>query len=150
MRRLRKFAQLPPGEQWLLLRAVFLLWAVRVALWSLPFRTVNAFVTRHSRAQTAPMNAPPLERLTWILAAAGTMLPGQRTCLVRALAGSILVGGQGYSPVLRLGVARQAEGKLDAHAWLECEGQVVVGGTDLDRYAAFPPFEKTGSGKGGS
>jgi hypothetical protein len=138
MRRFLKFTRLPGVEQRLLIRAVLLLWTLRIGLRTLPFRTVNAFVARRSQPRRTPLSPLPLARLIWILAAAGRLLPGSRTCLVRALAGSILVGGQGYSPNLRLGVARTGDGRLDAHAWLECDGQVLVGGTDLDRYSAFP------------
>ncbi|MGV3722888.1 MAG: lasso peptide biosynthesis B2 protein [Actinomycetota bacterium] len=145
MRRIHRFAQLPRVEQRLILKAVFLLWGVRIALWALPFRKVNAYVSKRSRSGVANSNAPSLERLAWIMAAAGRMLPGERTCLVRALAGSLLVAGQGYVPTLRLGVARREAGRLDAHAWLECDGRVLVGGGDLHQYAAFPPLPTNGS-----
>jgi hypothetical protein len=36
---------------------------------------------------------------------------------------------------LRLGIARDG-GRLDAHAWLESEGRVVIGNAELWRYAA--------------
>jgi len=146
MRRLRKFASLPGVERRLILEEVLLLWAVRFSLWVLPFRIVNGYVATHARARRRSRAAVPLDRLAWILGAAGTLLPGKRTCLVRALAGRLLVAGEGYTPTLRLGVARDADGRLDAHAWLECDGRVLVGGGGLDRYTPFPTHSHSGPG----
>lgn len=144
MRRLRKFASLPGVERRLIIEEALLLWAVRFALWVLPFRIVNGYVASHARARRMSRAAVSLERLVWILGAAGTLLPGKRTCLVRALAGRLLVAGEGYAPTLRLGVARDTDGRLDAHAWLECDGRVLVGADGLDRYTPFPAHTNAG------
>ena len=29
-------------------------------------------------------------------------------------------------------------GEFQAHAWLEADGEVLIGGEELERYAAFP------------
>jgi hypothetical protein len=47
------------------------------------------------------------------------------TCLTRAIAAQILLNRAGLPNELHIGVARGAA--FDAHAWIECEGQVLVG-----------------------
>jgi hypothetical protein len=40
---------------------------------------------------------------------------------------------------IRFGVARDGGGKFIAHAWVEADGRIVLGGvTSPQRYAAFP------------
>ncbi len=44
---------------------------------------------------------------------------------------------------LRIGVAKSAEGRLEAHAWVEICGQIVFGDLpDLSRYKALSPLDE--------
>jgi hypothetical protein len=44
-----------------------------------------------------------------------------------------------HTPALKIGVRRGAAMSLDAHAWVECDGTVVIGTTPaLTEYAVFP------------
>jgi hypothetical protein len=50
-------------------------------------------------------------------------------------------------------VARDADGPVQAHAWVESEGQVVIGGdVPLEKYTRLPGLDDKfpGFGKGGS
>ena len=67
-----------------------------------------------------------LEDIGTAVTAAGRHVPGS-TCLTEALVGEILLSRRGFPSRLRLGVAREA-GELRAHAWVESEGRIVVGG----------------------
>jgi transglutaminase superfamily protein len=53
------------------------------------------------------------------------------SCLARALAGQRLLGGMAATVVI--GVRRDAT-TLGAHAWLECDGSLVIGGAESDAY----------------
>jgi len=50
------------------------------------------------------------------------------TCLTKALAAHVLLRRVGHEGVLHIGVARDEAGKFEAHAWLECQGKVIIGG----------------------
>lgn len=136
LRRLRKFASLTGSERGLLLEAWFQTAAVRLALWVLPFR-----VARRLRWVKTPLlsriSIP--ERVAWAVAVAGRYVP-KATCLVKALAGQALLARRGHAARLCIGVAKP-EGRLEAHAWLEWEGQVLLGGSELDRYAGLVEWE---------
>jgi hypothetical protein len=44
-----------------------------------------------------------------------------------------------WPTTLRLGVARSAEGKFEAHAWIEHNGRVIMGLVqDLERFTQLP------------
>lgn len=139
MRLFRKYLALPGPERALLHRAVLLLWLFRVCLRVLPYRQVSALAARWARPGPGASTPPDLDRLEWILGAAARCLPGRRTCLTRALAGQVFLGRLGYPTLLRLGVHRPEEGGLEAHAWLECSGRVVVGAEERERYTALQP-----------
>lgn len=70
----------------------------------------------------------------------GSRFVAGSTCLVQALAGQWLLQHEGYAPQLRIGVSK-AEG-FEAHAWVELEGKVLIGGPDESaRFTPFPPME---------
>jgi len=56
------------------------------------------------------------------------------SCLTQALAAHLLLCRRGLTPQLHIGVAKDQRDRLIAHAWVESEGRIVVGGTDLQRY----------------
>jgi hypothetical protein len=66
-------------------------------------------------------------------------VPVVGTCLTQALATQILLGWRGHPTHLRIGVAYSETGQLQAHAWIESDGQIVVGElSDLPRYHPLP------------
>jgi hypothetical protein len=52
------------------------------------------------------------------------------SCLTQALAAQVLLRREGFDPKLQLGVARDEAGKFIAHAWIECDGRIVIGGSN--------------------
>jgi len=56
-------------------------------------------------------------------------VPGA-TCLTQALATQTLLARHGYPAGLRIGVMRDARGRLAAHAWLAWQGAVILGETE--------------------
>ena len=147
MNRLRKFFVLPTPERVLLVRAFALLFAVRLALWILPFKVLRWILSRLARMLTPSHKEDrfPLEREPWALQIASRYVP-RATCLTRALAGQVLLGLSGTSASVRIGVAKTGTRQLEAHAWLESQGNVLIGGADADqKYAClltFNPWER--------
>lgn len=65
--------------------------------------------------------------------------PGRATCLVRAVAGWLLLRRRGISSVVRFGVRRH-EGALEAHAWLRVGEATVLGGEEAQTFAPIADF----------
>jgi hypothetical protein len=61
------------------------------------------------------------------VAAVNRRLFPDRPCLTQALAARYLLSRGGVPSVLQIGVARHGS-DLQAHAWLEREGGVIIGG----------------------
>jgi hypothetical protein len=126
-------------QRGLLLRAFFLVAAVRLALWTLPSRFVLRYALLwNERAKLRPTpGEPPADLVAWAVRAASRRIP-EASCLTQALAGQIFLGMHGYDSQIHVGVAREEEGRLSAHAWLEVEGRILIGDHGLDRYTRLP------------
>jgi len=120
-----------------------LLLLVKLGLRLLPFQTLQRFLARAMLAPVGLRNSDPAfpDRIAWAVAVASRCLPGTRICLPQALTGQVLLRREGYPAHLTLGVARIEEGRLEAHAWVESRGKVVIGGGGLERYNALSTLE---------
>ena len=55
------------------------------------------------------------------------------TCLTQALAGGFLIRRAGSNAVIHFGVAK-GEAGFKAHAWLESDGDILIGGREAAAY----------------
>lgn len=93
-----------------------------------------------SRLQQGPQAS--LDSIAWAVTVASHYVPAA-TCLTQALAARVLLAGRGHSARLCIGVARSESGRLQAHAWVECAGRVVIGGAEAPvRFTPLPPLER--------
>jgi hypothetical protein len=131
---LRKFFSLPAKERYILVKAFFLLIIIRLGLWFLPFRTLQKTIERlfHSPTTSHEPSLPP-EKFSWAVVAVSPYVPSA-TCLAQALTLQSLLSREGIHSDLEIGVARDDVAGIAAHAWLEVEGQVVIGGEGMERY----------------
>ena len=58
-----------------------------------------------------------------------------------ALDTQVLLSRRGHPTLHHIGVAKGEEGCLEAHAWLESRGKVVIGGSELERYTPLLALE---------
>jgi hypothetical protein len=65
------------------------------------------------------------------------MYPLNATCLKQALALCAVLARRGIQTQVFIGAARATEGQLDAHAWLECQGKVLLGEPAPGRYSTL-------------
>jgi transglutaminase superfamily protein len=132
-----KLLRLPPGDVRVLCEATVVVTAVRMSLWWLPFGSVRAIADRLARPgarRRAIAPEPIVERVVWAVRAAAARVP-RATCLTQALAARLMLERRGLSAALRIGVARAADERVEGHAWLECQGRIVIGEAEAARYA---------------
>ncbi|QSJ19249.1 lasso peptide biosynthesis B2 protein [Nostoc sp. UHCC 0702] len=144
MKRLRKFLNFTASDRYLLLSAAFILGAVRLGLWLLSFQTLQQVLARLTQATSKPqtLDESSIDKIVWAVNVASYYMPGHVKCLARALTTQTLLNQYGYSPELRIGVAKGDKGKFEAHAWVEHQEKVVIGNlTDLARFTPMPSFE---------
>lgn len=132
------------GDRLHLVSAFSILLLIRIGLWLLPFRMVLKLVERLSNPLQVSRRAhpsQPISHIVWMVNVSSRYTPGGAKCLARALTTQILLTQQGYLPDLRIGVTKAA-GHLEAHAWVEYQGRVIIGHlNDLARYMPLPSLE---------
>ncbi len=137
---MRALRTLGPRNVLLLFRIGLLLTAVRVGCRLVSLRRLHAFVTRVPRLpQTRSVpSAQSLARLVWAVEVTVRYLGG--SCLTRALALQWMLSRQGVPTRLWIGVKGGAASGVAktkpfaAHAWLEHEGKLLIGGTLANGY----------------
>lgn len=141
MRKLYKLAGLPKRDRALLFQAALLLAIVKLGLILFPFQTLRQWLAKIS-PQFTPQSPLSAEKVTWAIEVASRYIPGGVKCLTRALAARVLLARQGYITQLHIGVAKDERGQLEAHAWVESEGRVVMGRLhDGERFIPLANFK---------
>ena len=143
MKQIRKFLSLSTADRSLLLKSAFLLGVITLGLELRSFQTMQRFSMgkRQKTARVRHADRPLANRIAWAVRVASRYVPAA-TCLSQALAARMLLKQQGYPARLHIGVAKGERGQLEAHAWVESEGSIVVGNSrDLSRYTPLPSLE---------
>jgi hypothetical protein len=130
MRYLRRWRRHSRDEQKLFLLALFATSMVRASLLTLRLTVIRPAVNRYMRAAfpLPPHKRQSVEHIVWAVAAAARYSPVGTTCLASALVAQALFSRHGYHTCLRIGVRRDADGSFAAHAWVERDGYILVGG----------------------
>lgn len=142
MQTVKKFFALAPSDQRLVLTAASWVATIRLGLWLLRLQNTQRLLARFAKTRAA-INHPPAaspERIAWAVQAASRYVP-DAACLVQALAAQTLLARNGYAAEVRIGVALE-QGVLQAHAWVESQGKVLIGGGSvLDHLTPLTNFD---------
>jgi hypothetical protein len=140
MKKIRHFLRWPRPAKHLAVETALLLWAVRVALWLVPFKWIHRLITRYNRLK-ADHGEESLEiaRIIPMVVAISRYVP-RATCLAQAITAQILLARRHVATTLQIGVAKpDSSDILRAHAWLEYHNRVILGQIgDLAGYARLP------------
>lgn len=144
MRKMQKFLSLSFTDQCFLLRVGLLMIGIRLGLSLLPFGRLRhwlALLGQWRTSSTNPTVTPhEFKHLIWTVEAMGRLVLRDRACLTQALVGQLLLQRRGYPAHLCIGVAQDDQGVFHAHAWVESQGKVIIGGQDSPRYFAPLPM----------
>ena len=145
MRLLRKFTALSSDERRLLVRALLFASAIQLVLGRLPFTMLRRIVVRDrgSVGHVAGTDPSFPDRVVWAVTVASRRAPGSATCLSRALMVHAMLARRGYPSRLHIGVVRARPRALEAHAWVEREGRILIGGT-VSQIGEFTPLAAFG------
>lgn len=132
MGRLRRYLGLPAAERRLFHHAWAAVMWVRLRLWLLPFPVIRKQIEREPVPRFAPRQPWTPEQIAQAVRRAGRYVPWA-SCVVLALAAREMCAAAGHATRLHVGV-RPGQ-PFAAHAWLECEGRVLLGGEDAGDYA---------------
>ncbi|SEU28414.1 lasso peptide biosynthesis B2 protein [Paenibacillus sp. NFR01] len=143
--KLRKLAALDRATLALFPEAFWRLFAARIFL-LLPFyRTAPRLGLQscETTSFTRLADIPHIRGITKAISIMGRCTPWRSNCMVRAVAGLRMLEKRGIESTLYMGVARDREGRMIAHAWLR-SGMLYVSGDDaMKGFTVVEKFAKT-------
>jgi Transglutaminase-like superfamily len=135
--RLRRFGQVGNSRRIRLAEAALWLFLARVALMFVPFARIAghlghfgppAAVPAHTLRAAASLSEVELAtEISWAVTRAARYLPFKAVCLPQAIAAKAMLRRRRIDSVLHLGVAKDSQAHLQAHAWLDAAGVEVTG-----------------------
>lgn len=146
MRLLIRFFALPLREQATAVEAVFCLALARGLLF-VPFRRLAPLLGRPQTGDDGASIVLDARQRASALAIRRALLrvcerlPWYSSCLVRALAGRMMLRRRGMPSALHLGARSETEVELAAHAWLRCGEVDVIGVETADNYTPIVAFK---------
>jgi hypothetical protein len=144
MRNALKFLRSSKADRRMFLKATALLWAVRIGLWILPFQKLRDLLRRKRPGVATAVMPERAEQIARCVKRMSRYVPAA-TCLTQSLVTVRLLEDAALPACLRIGVAKNKLGELEAHAWVESEGRVIIGGrhADLKRFTVLQAVEGT-------
>lgn len=139
MNKLLKLIKVSKSERSLLVSAFVSLNLIRLGLFMLPFskllkliEIINNFLSKERKDKV------DIAQILHAVHTSNYYVLGNSKCLAKALTTQTLMKVHGYSSELKIGVAKENGSSLQAHAWVEHRGKVIIGG--LPNLATFTPL----------
>jgi Transglutaminase-like superfamily len=132
--RFETLRHLPRREKRLVLKAIWLVWQVRLHAWFNPLGVLETY--HHLPVQRGSSQHAPVYQLIWAIQTA-TRFVSHPTSLTEALAAKALLAQYGYDSRLHVGVTKKGQ-VFCAHVWLSQGGDVILG--DADDLPQYRPF----------
>jgi hypothetical protein len=135
----RRYRNLSQEDRGLVLRGMVLLSLTVLGLRTMSFRRCKELICQFSLTAPFPRQIPAVpqteERMKLVSAmnAVERNGPWQPNCLERSLALWWLFQLNAVEGELRIG-GRKDQGRFEAHAWVECDGQVLNDTTDVHKH----------------
>lgn len=139
MRKIRNFLLLPFQKKKLLLKSLLFVWLIRLGLWILPYKLLTKWL--NSIGSSAAINEindwKLIKEVSHTVRSCAKSVPFA-SCLTQALATKTLLRLNGQNSNLRIGVDKDENEKLIAHAWIEIDSKIIIGGSpELGRYTVL-------------
>lgn len=134
------------GGKKLFLQAYISISLIRLGLYILPFHRLQYLIFKAERLKFVSMMIPDatVRAIALSVERSARYSMGNPMCLAKALTTVVLMSIYGFPYQINIGVAKDESNNLEAHAWVESDGKIVVGYLpDLSRYV---PMSATGEG----
>jgi Transglutaminase-like superfamily len=131
---LKRLLRLQKADKWLLFEATSTIVIVRILLRCFPLPTIQRAVLELCIRWRSHNRCAP-DRIVWAITKTGSIAGSG--CLEQALAARALLVRYGYKPRLSIGVAKDEQLQLEAHAWVTNEDQILIGGHESGRYTTL-------------
>lgn len=150
IKNLHRFSRYSFKDKSLLIEATVLLTIAKTAVTFLPFRWIAPHLGQ-SMAET-PLSDHSghnriEDRISWAIQTMSRYLPWECKCLVQAVCGKLMLRRRRLISTLYLGVAKDENGSLSAHAWLRCGHRILTGDSGAEQFKIISSFGDQGFSK---
>lgn len=149
-RLIRKFLKLSWFDKILLLEVFFLTGIARAAILIFSFNKI-AKITGISKSESdmeiGEENLKIAVKVGWAIHAVSKRTPWESKCLVRAITAQVILHQKKISSTMYLGVAKDENKKLTAHAWVRCGSYILTGADEMKNFVQVAKFA-TSVGRG--
>lgn len=143
VRKVKKFCFLTWRDQLLLIEAFALTGVARLIILLVPFHKLASFIGKHmkeSPLQVSETAQFTIHKIKWAVTLVSFHTPWKSKCLVQALAAQTMLKRRRIDSTLYLGVARDRENHLIAHAWLRSGEDIITGGFECKWFTVVAQF----------
>ncbi|WP_032077244.1 lasso peptide biosynthesis B2 protein [Clostridium drakei] len=148
--KIAKFFKLSWQEKVLLIDGFFLSGIFRFVILFLPFNNLVEFVGKYkeeSSEEISDINKVTINKIGWAVAVVSRITPWESKCFVQALTAQRMLKKRKIDSTLYLGVAKNKQKKLLAHAWLRSGKIIVTGGLGCNSFTEVMKFSSKVRGR---
>jgi transglutaminase-like putative cysteine protease len=142
---LKRYARISRARKKLLWEALAALAIARLAMASLPFRRIAAWLGTPGAESPSTATAEEMrtaQEIGWAVGVLARRVPWDGRCLAQALAATGMLRRRGLEGTVSFGARRGESAGFDAHAWLRLGSHVVTGGPGHERFQTFTTFAR--------
>jgi transglutaminase-like putative cysteine protease len=143
---LRRYVRISRARKKLLCEALAALAIARVAMASLPFRRIAAWLGTPGAESPATATAEEMQtaqEIGWAVGVLARRVPWDGRCLAQALAATAMLRRRGLEGTVSFGARRGESAGFDAHAWLRLGSCMVTGGPGHERFQTLTTFSRS-------
>ncbi|MDW7755890.1 MAG: lasso peptide biosynthesis B2 protein [Brevefilum sp.] len=140
---MNQFLRISWSDRWLLAEAITFLSLVRLASKLVPFKRLAPFLGEPASTPDIEINQSTeafVKSIAWAIRIMAKYLPWTPSCLEKSMAAKRILQRRRIPSTLYLGVAKNNQNVLDAHAWLQCGPFIVTGETNHQHYINLISF----------
>lgn len=117
-------------QRYALSHTAVLIVCMRMGLWLLPYKRLCKLVDHLSRTSRPRRSLSHAEKkqVIWAVRSLSKRMMPDKPCLTQALVLKWRLQKAGEESDIHIGVRKNEDGEFAAHAWLEQDGQVLIGG----------------------
>lgn len=142
-KKLKKFFFSPWIQKVMLIEALILTGIVRFSILFIPFSKLARRIGKYKEESTKQLSDREkyiVYNVAWSVVAIAKRTPWESKCLVKALTAQIMLKQRKISSTLYLGVSKDNEKKLKAHAWLRCGEDIITGDNEREGFTVVAKF----------
>lgn len=143
---IRRFTRVSRRRKLAVIKATGLLLLARGALIVMPFSSVARIAERSLAVPRSESGDRELRAMLWAIQRVGNRLFPTNPCLPQAIVAQRELKRAGRPAELRISVRKDRSGRFGAHAWVESEGRILMGGEVLsEEFVPLPALPSDGS-----